>query len=251
MSRAPCTTRRKRASSLDRIADPGTTRRRVYTRLIDEVVACGVWELLDFWYVLACDNPASSLINVVSRAFPLSVVSTPVFWTNGGWSGDNGNNGYLTTGYTPMASGKHWTRDNAHLAEWDLTEGDNQYLSITGDNAGCFIQPKGNGRVTAAINSPNYISFPIATSVGHSLVNRTSSAGVEIFKNGASLGSGAAASADGGSILLICRSADLNPSRTEICAFASGGASLSTDQQIAFYNAQLHYLLGIGVPNPI
>ena len=92
---------------------PSRTRRQQYDTLICGLVASGTWSKLDALYVLAAEDAATALTNLVSSSHALTNHGM-MFGPNAGMMGD-GSSSYLETDFTPTKAGGNYKLGDASI----------------------------------------------------------------------------------------------------------------------------------------
>ena len=88
------------------------------TTLICGLVADGVWSNLDAFYVLAQQNAADSLLNLVGASYALTKVGSPTFTSYVGYGGFSVSN-YLNTAFnSTTATSPHYTQNSVNFGVW-------------------------------------------------------------------------------------------------------------------------------------
>lgn len=94
---------------------PTTATQQKQNKLLKSMKADGVWAKLDVFYVFAVDNNASSFATLNWKnpnANQSTLVSSPTFVSNGGFTG-NGASSYIDTNFNPSTQGVNYTLNNA------------------------------------------------------------------------------------------------------------------------------------------
>lgn len=229
-------------------AEPNGIRKRLIDTYVLALKAAGVWDKLDILYLLAAHTSQAARLNLKDpEAFTLIDVVAPTFTIDRGFQG-NGSTQALSTQFTPSTDGVNFTQDDASLWVWCLTTADEggadcgaavtQNSFIRARSAGTTIQVSLNNAVTT--------SNAIGTAVGLTGVSRNDANNQRIWKNGVELSSAAGTSAGlPTNAFRICGRYNDSFSTKLIANFAAG-AYLDTDEGLAYYNATLAYLQGVG-----
>ena len=104
-----------RTSGLD------ATHTSAYANLICGLVTDGVWAKLDVLYTFATQDSATALLNLVSTSFAATVVGTPTFAADGGYTGTaavSPDVHYLESNFNPTDAGGLFAQDSAHASMW-------------------------------------------------------------------------------------------------------------------------------------
>jgi hypothetical protein len=130
-----------------------TTHDTNYHTLICGMVSDGDWAGMEFFYVFDTQNAATARLNLVSSNFTATVVGSPTFTTDRGYTGvDNSSGNYLDTGFNPFASATHMTAGSAAIGAWALT---NTLSSATG---GTILGVNDTGSGFAGIGAYSYVA---------------------------------------------------------------------------------------------
>ena len=105
----------------DRITDPGDTRKDVYATLIDGLEADGLWAKLDALWMFAADITGNAVVNLKSSSFTASLVNSPTFTADEGYTG-NGSTSYVSSTYTPSTAGGNYTQNSAAFGVYIRTD---------------------------------------------------------------------------------------------------------------------------------
>lgn len=234
---------------------PSTARKASISNLIVALKAAGVWTKLDAFYIFAAADQQAAFLNWLSTSYTVSYSgSAPTFTADRGVqtaSASSANR--LTTGFTPStAPSPKFTLNSSHLGLWmqvgqtldngtQFTDDDTNMLQ---PNAGNFLSAN---RSYVRINSPGDNAILMANSnynqAGHFVGNRSSSTAFQGYYNGTSFGSITLAAATIGTGPLRISSAVSNAAPV---AAASIGASLSSGEALAMYNAIRSYITDVG-----
>lgn len=228
---------------------PTTARKAQINTLILALKAAGVWTLLDVFYVLAAADSQAARLNWKNpAAFTALAVNSPTFAADRGYTGD-GSSSRLRTQFTPSVNGVNYTQNDASAWLWNLTESQDN----TGHELGNTTTPRtftrirntSNQAVMAANSGSTSTTVANSVSLGFFGTQRVSGTTVNVFKNGASLGTSApGAAAITATEQWICGANSTGFSARQI-ALAAWGASL-TSKEAAFYSALLTYMQAVG-----
>ena len=162
---------------------PTPQRRDAYQFLIGSLVGAGVWAKLDALWVLAAADAATAAVNLKSSSYALSLVSTPTFTADRGYTG-NGSSTALSTGYNPGAGGTLYAQDSASLFGWSLTAGqvgafnaNNSMMGVAGGVSDSFIYPRDTSDTyRARVNQTGSIGLTVTNALGFFVATRTAAA---------------------------------------------------------------------------
>lgn len=226
----------------------------------------GLFSLLDRLWLFAAENQPSALIDIVALS-QARIAGTLTFTANRGYTGVDGNvnPNYIDTMFSPIRDGVQYTQNSAHISAWSNTE-------ITVTAAGGCIMGNTDGTTTQTNIFPRYTdgaaryrcnsaTLPTqttqATSIGHFLSNRISSAQCHGYFNGAfTSNQDAASGTEPSNNLYVCGGNGAVPGDFPHADFgypgqvtmASIGAEFSDAQVTSFYNRLRTYMTAVGVP---
>ncbi len=172
--------------------------RRAYAKLINGLVADGVWTKLDALWVLAAQDATTAALNLTSASFGLTPVNSPAFAPGQGYTG-NGSSTTITTGYAP-ASGATYLQDSATIGAYIRnSRGASNNGNIMGTvNSGgtiqLYISPLQTSTIQYDVNQTTFPNVANTDCQGHWIASRTASNLVTLYKNGSSFGTNANAS---------------------------------------------------------
>jgi hypothetical protein len=233
-------------------ANVSTARARLVDALIVGMKTDVIWNArFDRLWLLAAENQASAVIDIANRVAADATSSTPAFTVDRGYL--NTDTQALNTNFVPNVAGVNYTQSTAHISCWNLTDGaiggaSPTYALTAGGQAGgpftLMIPKDGSSNFVMALNDgPSGVaSLAIGDCRGLLLANRSSVANREAYRNGVSLGAitqAIVATAPGGSIFA---------GNSRQLASISIGGSLSSTEQLAFYNRLRTYMTEVGVP---
>ena len=245
------------AASLTIDSTHTTMYRNLINGLVSDGLISGATPKLDALYFFATNtvtgsNTALALMSLVSSTFNATVSGVPTFTADQGYaSTDNASNKALNSNFNPSTAGGHYTQNSAHVSEW----ANNNVTAVSGGIAiGCStasgtqtaIFPKySNGNAYWRINDalPGSGGIAMASSIGHSLANRSSASGTtssQGYKNAVDQGVTAVSSGalTNQPIGICANSASSSFGSSSACQIscASIGGSLTPAQVTALYN---------------
>jgi hypothetical protein len=230
------------------VTPPSGGRLRLIDRTIQQLKAGGVWDELDALWVFAAADAQAGQQNWKSASFAATEVSAPTFTADRGYNG-NATSSYVNLNYNPAVNATHFAQDDACGFAWSLTEAQS--------NQSCFGWYDGtDGMTVQPRNTSNFFSTranqaaatTIANSDGRGLFsyNRTGATAMQLFQNGASVGSATTASAAVNSVNLnVGHSTAAGFSNVQVAACGIGGA-LSPSQHGVLYTALSRYMQQVG-----
>lgn len=222
---------------------PSGIRKSQINTLIRALKTGGIWAKLDCLWLMAAADAQAARLNWIADLYNLTAVSSPTFTADRGYQGD-GSSSYLDTGAAPSALTK-FLQDDASLAVWCRTNGNGLGIGRGTSGAPTLINPNNAGTSLLGRLNGQVVSVLTGTSQGLTLAQRTTSNDGEGFRNGVSLGTGTGASTAKDTVALRIGNVGLAFSNEQF-AVALIGASLSSAQNLALYNALNTYLTAIG-----
>ena len=166
---------------------PTASRKTAYDTLITGLVNSGVWSRLDGLYLLAAVNSATAKTNLVSSSYGLTLVGTPSFAADAGYTGHNGAGTYLESGFDPTVGSPNFTRDSATLFAWRNTAPADDGGSFMGMYPDNYLDPYQDGKFYAIANNCYRPDSGVASSTGLYLATRPDSTHRSDFLNGSPL----------------------------------------------------------------
>ncbi len=137
-------------------------------QMVRGMIADGVWDMLDIFYVTAAQSAADSLINWINPGtHDLTVVNliAGLFTVYRGWTG-NGVNGYLDTHYNPNTDAINYALNNASFGVYVRT-------NINEDGIDIGVQVVGHSRFyTRYLNNHYAVVNSVGTPPGANLDSR-------------------------------------------------------------------------------
>jgi hypothetical protein len=225
---------------------PGRARIRRIDRLICRLRATGWWSALDGLYLLgAHDEPAAKLNWKTPGSYSLSSVGSPAFTPDRGFKGDGAS--YLTTSINIATLGGQYGLDSAVLGA---------YVYSANTVASALDVALGTSRLAsnaslagygARVNDAAALLTSGAPAVGHYAGRRSSSAGREVWKNGALVAgpdtNASTAMATG--LTLLSGVAGANASDAGL-SFVYFGAAMTNQQMMPLHVALMEYMQRLG-----
>jgi hypothetical protein len=208
------------------------------------MVSDGTWAKMDILFIFATQDTTTAQLNLVSSTFSASLISTPTFTADRGFTG-NATAG-VTSNFNPAtASSPNYVQDSAHLSTWNLSNISEAQAVILNGNGSIGLYPSFSG--TDFYGRVNDTGSPYtigADNRGHLLTTRTTSTNRNGYQNGGLLGSiTQASSAPDNSIVKL-----LADGSTRQIAMMSAGGSLNATDELNFYNRLRTYMTAVGVP---
>jgi hypothetical protein len=226
------------------------------TAFIDGLVADGIWAKLDALYIFATQNGTAALLNMVQNVYNATLINTPVFTADRGFTSATTGNHLLNTNFNPnTASSPKLVQNSAHISTWSVTNiGSDVQPQMGVSNGGAsFIDifPNSGGTFYTFVNSASSITAANANSAGHYIANRSASNALQGYKTGSSVATGSIASAAVAAFPIVIggqnNSGGFLASNYQT-AGASIGSSLDATQALNFYNRWRTRMTAVGVP---
>ncbi|MDQ0303794.1 hypothetical protein [Ancylobacter polymorphus] len=225
---------------------------------IKALKTAGVWAKDDALYFTAAHDAQAALLNWISDQYNLTVVGSPTFTVDRGYTG-NGSSAYLRTGFNPAtAVSPKFARDSSHISVTDRTSRaaatsvEIGAIAISGLNFSAELATRYTGnltraRVTSGGTSPP--AFASSDSAGRFIASRTGASQIDAYRNGASIGTSTNASAALFNSEIYILAVNFNGAASfssDQIAQASIGGGLTSTEAAAFDAAVSSYLSAIG-----
>lgn len=236
--------------------------RNAYRTLINGVVSDGIWTKLDALYIRATQDSATALLNLVSTNYATTIVGSPVFTVDRGFSGTDLATAvhYLNTNFNPTSGSPKYIRDSAHLSVWGVADvtpvnGGAAIGCVNGALLSANILPKfTDGKEYFRINEVTGTAGVVnADATGHYLSNRSGSSAQQGYRNAVNQGivagtSAAISNANGNYYELARNSIGVGPTSgtPQTIAASSIGGNLTAAEVTLFYNRLWTYLVTVG-----
>ncbi|MDQ0305347.1 hypothetical protein [Ancylobacter polymorphus] len=237
---------------------PSAPRKALISDTIKALKAAGAWAKDDALYFTAAHDAQAARLNWISDQYNLTVVGSPTFTVDRGYTGD-GSAAYLRTGFNPTtAVSPKFARDSAHISLTDRTSRaaaatvEMGAIAITGLNFSAELATRYTGnltraRVTSGGTSPP--AFASSDSAGRFLVSRTGASQIDGYRNGSSIGTSSNASAALLNSEIYILAVNFNGAASfsyDQIAHASIGGGLTSSEASAFDAIVATYLSAIG-----
>lgn len=140
MSGGLCT---EAAALIGRMTTPPSDARKL---LIDNTIRSlkreGYWDDLDLLCVMAAASAQAAWLNWKGPAFDLSVVGTPTFTADRGYTGLNTITDYLLSAYTPSLHASALALNSASLSVWNRTGGTANDPAVGVSDPALYLMPR-------------------------------------------------------------------------------------------------------------
>lgn len=239
---------------------PDDTRKGQIDTCIGAIKTAGAWTKLDCLWLWAGHDSQAGLLDW-KRLSDATAVNSPTFTTDRGFTGD-GSTSYINTNFTPSTDGVNYTLNSACMGAY-LNAGTD--TAVSGPNS--IGAASGGGTINARVE-PWRSSTPgstvrarvndgtattvgtVATRFGLTAVNRSGASAVQIYRNGASIGTSTAASSNVPSIdvyaLGFNNGGALGGANDNRIAAAFVGGSLTSTEHADLFTAIEAYLDAVG-----
>lgn len=227
---------------------PTAARKSLIDATIRSLIVSGVWARCDAIYVLAAHNSQAARLNWKTPGTnTLTVINSPVFTTDRGYTGDA-----VSAALSATYAGSNYTQNDCSISCFGLTGpgGGNSFAltnSTPAQRAAVRVRSGTLGGVTLSSATSIFATTSTNTMPRMLTGTRTGAAGFDIYSNGAFADTIVAASA-------------ANPTPTTLwfltngvgtfsdhqVAFGATGASLSAAQNAALYQATFSYMRAVG-----
>lgn len=238
---------------------PTSARKAIINTLIKALKDGGVWSKLDALYLTAAADAQAARRNWVQDAFNLTAVNSPTFTADRGYAG-NGSSSYLRTGFNPTtAPSPKFAQNSAHVSLADRTSrAAASRVEMGAINAGPtifmaqiatrFTGGTALARITGSVTG--IPAFASTESSGRFVVSRTGATAMEAYRNAASIGTSANASASLLNLEIYLGALNSNGSpllySTDQIAQAGVGSALSGAEVATLDAAIAAYLTAVG-----
>ena len=229
---------------------PSPARKVLISQTIAALTIAGVWQKLDMLQVYAADAQANALLNWISSSYNASLVNTPTFTTDRGFT-FNGTTQYLDTGYNP-STGPKWGQNSHTFGRW-MRSGSAGNVADLGVNDGsgrtATIASNAAG-VAYTVGDSSVTSTQATSPIGNIAAVRSVAGSFDIYKAGASVANIVAVSNSGANLNFYVAALNLsgaaaNFSSNEYSA-TYVGQSLNSTEMAALHSALQAYMTGVG-----
>ena len=231
---------------------PSPARKVLISQTIASLTVAGVWQKLDMLQVYAADAQANALLNWISSSYNASVVNSPTFTADRGFTSVSGTSSYVASGYTP-SSGPKWGQNDHTFGRWMRTGPGGAgmdfgaYETATLKSATIFSNETGGQYIVGDSGTTQSV---LADPIGSVIANRSSSGSFDIYKNGAFVTNVSAVSRGGTTLEMFVGAYHLDGvaatySPNQIGAVWTGQA-LNSTEIAALHTALQAYMTGVG-----
>lgn len=224
---------------------PTSLRKTEINALIKALKTAGVWGKLDALYILAAADGQAARRNWIADQYNMSVVSSPTFTVDRGYTGD-GTSSYLDTTYTP-GSGKY-ALNSAHTSMWSRTSGQNNGEPFKAGTITTFLcTPRSTSDLTNfRINDLSTDTFGSTDGAGHFIVVRPNATTKQAYRAGVSLGADKTRSSTALPNQSFRALGNGTTFATHQLAALSVGSALSAAEAATFSSALSTYMQSVG-----
>jgi hypothetical protein len=235
-----------------------TTHFTAYDNLICGLVTDGVWTKFDVLQIYATQNTTAALLNMVSSSYAATLAAgASSFTADRGFTGVSGQTcSYLDTHFNPTtASSPNYTQNSAHFSAWSVVDAGAINLALIGiqpiSGNESEIYPKWvDNNAYFRINGAGSSGVANATPTGFYLANRSASNAIQGYKNSTSIVTDTTASGtpNNADFTVGADGACGSSGNAQQVAQISIGSSLSSTDELNFYNRLRTYMTAVGVP---
>ncbi len=166
---------------------PDAARQGVLNTAIVADKTAGLWTKYDAFWLMAAHGKDSGLLNIIADEFNLTLVSTPAFTTDRGYTG-NGTDAALNCNYTPASDASKYLINACSFGMYVRTNNNTgtHMMSAYDGRAERLIMlapRESDGYGYFAINNANERTA-VADSSGMWIISRTASNAYKIYRNG-------------------------------------------------------------------
>ena len=226
---------------------PNATRKGLIDTFIKGLITDGVWSIWDQLILFAAhtDNSYEALLNYVKDANNASLIGSPAFVVDRGFT--TSINNYISLNFNPTLHGINYTLNNAGIYVYSETNSQsaNPDAGFYGTGYSMLYPRYTNDNMYGSINGSGNSNVANASSAGLSGVQREDSTHIQLFKNGASLGTFSNPSASMPNAVFTVGNVQGGFTGHQIAAIAIG-AKMTPTQEANFYNRLQTFLTAIG-----
>jgi len=232
---------------------PNSTRKDLIDSLIKGLKDDGLWSKLDvFWMFAAHTNAGGeALLNWKSSSYNCTLVGSPTFTTDRGFTGAGSTSHYIKTNWNPSTNASNFTRNSGSFGFFNRTN------TVSGVDVGIVnfteLYWVGLTQPYMAINGGEWTLAPgVASSAdGLWVGNRTGSTAAEGLRNGASVGTSSQSSATipNAEVYILCRNnggGTPGVASSHQISFVYYGAGLTQAEIASLAGRVLSFLTSIG-----
>lgn len=176
--------------------EPSQARQDLYNELIADLKSAGVWTKLDALYIMAAHDSQAASLNIKNPGtYDLTAGGGSPTFTEDAYYSFNGSTDWLDTNFNPATAGGNYEQDSATIGIWSATSGTRQFsfgFQVNNTTGGAYMSPHTSGdRWQFQMNSGTNIhnignsGNPWTNSTGLFALNRSGSAAVQAYWNGA------------------------------------------------------------------
>ena len=225
-------------------------------RLLDEVIrdmqtgANASWgRIIDLVVTASHDEQAAYLNWKDPKTYTMTKVGTPTFTVDRGVAGD-GTTSYGDTGFAGSTAGDIFNQNDHCFGMWTDTELQTNLFGFGGGGERIGIAPRrtdnliqfysSNGSTVTTTNT-------VTTSKGLTMINRSSSSAVQVYKDGALFESISAGAFSQNSTTMKLGASSTTPTTTHRFNGYVFAGTMTSGQQLNYYNAMKKWFDGVGV----
>lgn len=229
---------------------PVAVRKTLINTTINEMAVCGLWDRLDFLYMLAAADSQAARLNWKSAGNNTLIVNgAPTFTTDRGYTGTGNLANYLDTSFLETTGIQ--SQNDRHLGVYVLSSIALSGASDAGSARVNMNSSSGTSNLVVQMSTNAASNTAVSSSLGFSLSQRDNSANYTVSKNAAARSTVVQASLVSTAFPYFILANNqtnglpISPTTRQI-AMVMAGRSLSVPQELCAYNAILRYLQGVG-----
>lgn len=230
-------------------ASPSLSRQRAINNLVLDLIATGLWDKLDIFYMFAAHDQQAARLNWKSPTnFVCTDIAVPTFIVDRGFFGNAVDSG-INTNWTALTDGVNYLLDSAHLGAVTLTSRAGlDWTLCSAAPANAYIIPlASDNNHYFVLNSATQHVIANGTSQGVYLTNRSGAAAQQSYKNGVSIGSSVAASTSvPGGVLVTHQLVGAGLFSADVCATLHAGGSLTPTEVASMHSILTDYYTELG-----
>lgn len=187
------------AAFLARTSGLNGIHRTAYIKLINGLVADGLWTKIDALWIMATQDSATALLNLINTSFALTLTNSPTFAADQGYTG-NGTTMSINTGFAPASAGTAFSQNSASISAYirnNRTTSNSHNImgcSPTSGGTAFFISPLQTSTFQWSLNGTTFPTAANTTAQGFWQVSRTASNAMTVYRNGTAFTTNAGAS---------------------------------------------------------
>lgn len=233
---------------------PDDTRKGAIDTLVGALKTGGVWAKLDMLQIYAAHDEQAATLNWKGTSATASVQQgRPQWFADRGYFVD-GTDDIVTSGFTPSTDGVNYTLNSASIGTWSRKGGTSSggIVGSSGTSAMRIVTRSSGDAVLANVNAAsNVVTSPATVTNGYGLTvaDRISASQIKLWKNGALIHTGGAASVSVPTVPFVFGRVNAIAQQDQIAA-SFAGSTLTDAEHLALYNALAAFMTAVGVTDP-